>query len=73
MIYSTIKNIAKKKQISIRKIESDLGFSNGTISKWDDSKTLSINKVKAVANYLEVDPYTLLLVGINMNSVDLKD
>lgn len=64
LIYETIQNIAKKKNIPIRKIETDLGFSNGTIRKWDTSQTISIKRVKAVANYLKVDPYTLLLVGI---------
>ena len=73
MIYETIQNLAKKRNKSIRKIESDLGFSNGTIRKWDESQTISISKVKSVANYLGVDPYTLLLVGIDMNSIKVGD
>jgi len=73
MIYETIQDLAKKKNTSIRQIEVALHFSNGTIRKWDNSQTISLSRVKAVANYLKVDPYTLLLVGIDMNSIKVGD
>lgn len=69
MIYETIQDLAKKRNTSIRQIENDLHFSNGSIGRWDDAQTISLEKVKRVAMYLHVDPYTLLLVGIDMNKV----
>lgn len=72
MIYETIQNIAKKRHVSVRQIEKHLGFSNGTINKWNDSSAIPLGKVKAVAEYLDVDPYTLLLVGIDMDRVETE-
>lgn len=68
-MYTIIKDFAKKRNVSIRKVEMDLGFSNGTINKWEDSESISLKKVKAVAEYLHVDPYTLLLAGVDMDKV----
>lgn len=69
MIYETIRNVAKKQNVSIRKIEQDLGFSNGTIHYWNNSDSLPKSKIKAVAEYLHVDPYTLLLIGVDINTI----
>lgn len=69
MIYETIKSVAKKRSVSIRKMESDLGFANGTVNRWDTSPTISLKKVKAVAQYLHADPYTLLLEGIDFEKI----
>lgn len=45
-IYSRIKNLASEKKISIRELESQLGFSNGTLRQWKDStKSASLEKV----------------------------
>lgn len=35
-MYTIIKGFAKKRNVSIRKVEMDLGFANGTINKWED-------------------------------------
>ena len=48
-----VRRIAKEKGIGIMKMESDLGFSEHYISKWD-KYTPSIDKVVAVADYLGV-------------------
>lgn len=72
MIYDTIKDVAEKQSVSIRKIETDLGFSNGTIRAWSTSQSLPLVKIKRVAQYLKVDPYTLLLVGIDMDKVKIN-
>ena len=69
MIYDTIRNLAKKRKVSIRQIEMDLGFGNGTIRQWNDAPNIPLSKIKHVAEYLHVDPYTLLLVGIDMDRV----
>lgn len=49
-IYDNIKIEARAKGISIRKLESDTGLSNGAISKWNISepKILAIRKVAAL-------------------------
>lgn len=73
MIYETIKDIAQKRHVPISRIEHDLGFSNGTLNKWNDSNSLPLGKVKAVAQYLQVDPYTLLLVGVDMDKVKVEN
>lgn len=72
-MYTIIKGFAKKRNVSIRKVEMDLGFANGTISKWETAETISVKKVKAVAEYLHVDPYTLLLAGVDMDKVTDKE
>jgi transcriptional regulator with XRE-family HTH domain len=53
LIYSRIKEISKKKGVSIRKLESDLGFSSGSVCKWDISMP-SFDRIVKVANYLSV-------------------
>lgn len=45
-IYERIKDLASKKNISIRELENRLGFSNGTLRQWKDStKSSSLEKV----------------------------
>ena len=73
MIYDTIKEFAKKRSVSIRQMETDLGFSNGTVNRWNGSATISLKKVQQVAEYLNVDPYTLLLDGIDFNKLKRKE
>lgn len=53
MIYLFIKEKSKAKNISIRKIESDLGFSSGSICKWDEHLP-SFERIVKVANYLSI-------------------
>lgn len=53
MLYDKIKEVAKTKSLSIYRIERDLGFSNGSIRKWNNS-TPSATSLKKVANYLNV-------------------
>lgn len=52
-IYSAIKDIAKEKGVSTRRIERDLNFSNGSISKWNTSIPRA-DKLQEVADYLGV-------------------
>lgn len=54
-----IKEISKEKKIAISKIERDLGFSRGSIFKWN-SVSPSVDKVKKVADYLNVKVDKLL-------------
>lgn len=73
MIYDTIQKIARRKGLSVREVERICGFAHGTIKRMDTGKTISLPKVKAVAHALGVDPYTLLLVGIDMGKVKVKE
>ena len=53
MLYDKIKEVAKTKSLSTYRIERDLGFSNGSLRKWNNS-TPSATSLKKVANYLNV-------------------
>lgn len=52
MIYDKVKALAKKQNVSIRKIEIDCGFSQGSVCKWNEVSP-SAEKVKKVADYLK--------------------
>lgn len=51
-IYQRIKDLANEKNISIRELEKQLGFSNGAVNKWE-IKAPS-DKLEAVADYFGV-------------------
>lgn len=53
MLYDSIKLLCTKKGISVGSIEKALEFSNGSISKWNESEP-GIWKVQKVAEYLGV-------------------
>ncbi|EKK20405.1 Phage transcriptional regulator, Cro, CI family [Fructilactobacillus florum 8D] len=57
-IYQRIKELAKKKNISIRELEHQMGFPNGTLLKWIDNA--NSQKLKKVANYFNVSTDYLL-------------
>ena len=59
MLYDSIKVICNKKKLSVGKIEKELGFSNGSICKWNENEP-GITKVKKVADYLGVPIEKLL-------------
>nr|WP_321315952.1 helix-turn-helix transcriptional regulator [uncultured Ligilactobacillus sp.] len=52
-IYTVIKQLADKKEISISYLERELNLSHGIISKWNASEPKASNLQK-VANYLGV-------------------
>lgn len=53
MIYDNIRTICEKKNISIKQVERELGFSNSSICKWNECEP-SVWKVQKVADYLGV-------------------
>lgn len=61
-IYDKIKEIADEKGVSIYRIERDLNFSNGSISKWKTAVPQSTRLLK-VADYLGVSYRVLLNEG----------
>lgn len=52
MIYDRIKEICKKKGLSVSYVEKEAGLSNGTISKWNQSSP-TVNNLNAVAIVLK--------------------
>lgn len=50
-LYDRIKEVATKQNVTIYRLEKDLGLSNGSISKWNNSIPFSTSLIK-VANYL---------------------
>lgn len=58
-MYSKVKELCETNDISVSKLEAILGFSRGSICKWDVN-TPSVEKVKAVADYFSVTVDCLL-------------
>lgn len=58
-MYEKIKEICKKKKVTISKLEEDLNFSQGSVCKWGNVSP-SVDKVKKVADYLKIDINKLL-------------
>lgn len=61
-VYDNVKLICEDRQLSIRKLEREVGFGNGTIHSWRKVNP-RINNVKAVADALGV-PMEKLLKGV---------
>lgn len=41
MIYTKIKQICESKGVSVASVEREAGLTNGSISKWDNSKPIA--------------------------------
>ena len=59
MLYDNVKSLCEEKGISVWRMEKDLGFSNSSICKWNDTEP-GIRKVKKVADYLGISIEKLL-------------
>lgn len=66
-----VKILAQEQGISLPALESELGFGNSTIVKWDKS-TPNADKLNAVAKYFGVT-MDYLLNGINDTELTEKD
>ena len=66
-----IKSLAQERGMSLPTLESELGFGNSTIVKWDKS-TPNADKLNAVAKYFGVT-MDYLLNGINEDGLNEKD
>lgn len=53
-LYLRIKELCSRKNITISKLESELGFGNSSIKKWEKSSSPSIDKILKVAKYFDV-------------------
>lgn len=58
-----IQNLCKENKIPVSKLESDLGFGGGYVSKMDKS-TPTTAKIQSIAKYLNVSIDYLLMVRI---------
>lgn len=54
LLYDRIKKLCSRRNTTITKLESDLGFSKGSIKKWGKTSSPSIDKVVKVATYFNV-------------------
>lgn len=62
MLYEKVKTLCEKKNMTVRKLEEELGFSNGAVSKWNKSNP-SVNAIKKVADYFEITIDELLMAS----------
>ena len=60
ILYERIKKLCNKQGITITKLESDLGFGNSSIKKWEKISSPSIDKIVKVASYFNVSTDYLL-------------
>ena len=58
-VYENVVNLSAKRKMSIRKLESEAGLTQGSISKWKKSSPL-LSNAKAVADVLHVKVDKLL-------------
>lgn len=59
MIFNNIKELCKKRKITIVELEQKAGFSRGTIFKWKTSSP-TVSNLKIVADILKVKVDALL-------------
>ena len=59
-IYASIKKLCELKDVSIKKMERDIGLSNGYVKKVGEGQVPSIDKLNAIANYFKVSRDFLL-------------
>lgn len=59
MIYDNIKELCKKRGVSVGSVEREAGLSNGAISKWNKVSP-TIDNLQAVAKVLKVKVDKLL-------------
>lgn len=52
-VYERIENLRKSRNLSQGKLEKELGFSNGSISKWKNS-TPTYERIQKIADYFNV-------------------
>lgn len=52
-IYDTVKRLSSEKNISVYRLEKDLGLANGAISKWNKQIPNAV-RLQEVADYLGV-------------------
>lgn len=59
-LYQRIKALCERTGISIARLESELGFGNASIKKWERISSPSVDKIIRVAGYFDVSVDYLL-------------
>ncbi len=54
IIYSRIKELCADNNITINRLETEMGMSMGAISKWKHTVSPTIDKISRIANYFHV-------------------
>jgi len=54
IIFSRIKGLCEKNDLSVTQLENELGLSSGSIGKWRTSVSPSVDKIYKVAKYFGV-------------------
>ena len=66
-----IKNLAEKRNMTLKSLEVELGFGNGTIAKWDKNIP-NADKLNTVAEFFNVS-MEYLLKGIDQDGLSEAD
>ncbi len=67
-----VKSICKKRNIALSRLEQDCGFSNGYIGSLKKG-TFPDDRLKIIADYLNVSAYYLMTGEMQMPSVDFSE
>lgn len=68
-LYDRIKYLCARNNITITKLESELGFSSASIKKWERTSSPSVNKLAKVADYFHVSiDYLMCRTDISVNA-----
>lgn len=70
-IYQRIKELCAQKNISVRQLEIKLGFSNGTIRKWNNSAPTE--RLSMVAKYFNVTVDYLILGHVDNKPMNVAE
>ena len=70
-VFERIENLRKSKKISQGKLEKELGFSNGSISKWKTSMPTT-ERLQKIADYFGVT-IDYLMTGNDSSNEDITD
>lgn len=62
MLYDAIKKLCKDKNIAVGALEKELGFSNGLVSKWNESEP-TVGNAKKVADFFAMSLEDLLIMA----------
>lgn len=54
VLYNRIYQLCRERNVSMRSVESELGFANGRIGKLINSQNPSLSMVEKLANYFDV-------------------
>lgn len=60
VLYQRIRTLCERDGISISKLESELGFGNSSIKKWERISSPSVDKIIKIAGYFDVSVDYLL-------------